>query len=109
MKFNAFGEAAFPLILSNSTSATSVAADLLEFVLLQPFANHARRTPNSGINYYCIDRAVDGAGSTLHAGILICQRGFSIVDEEHLVRAHLNTTATAYARRLVELQSDNIF
>ena len=96
-------------MLINSTAATSAAADLLEFALLQPFANHARSTPNSGINCYCIHWAVDGAGSTLHAGILICQRGFSIVDEEHLVRAHLNTTATAYARRLVELQSDNIF
>src|ERR1700676_5288538 len=81
----------------------------LEIPFLQPFVDHARGTADPGINRYRLDRAVEGAGPALHAGIAVADRGLFLDQFEHLVRADLQAPATADAGWLIQFQLCYVF
>ena len=75
---------------------------------MQPFAENSYRTPDTGIDRYGTDRAVEGAGPTLHAGIPICHFSLLAGDDENLVRTNLHASPATDTSRLVEFQGNNI-
>jgi hypothetical protein len=81
---------------------------LAVFLFMQPFTENSYRTPDTGIDRDGIDRAVEGAGPTLHAGIPICHRGLLAVNNEDMMRTNLHAPPATYTGWLVEYQGDNI-
>lgn len=75
--------------------------------LMQPFVDQTRSTTDSGRDGYGLDRAVAGAGATLHASIAISQQRLPGIDQEYLVRTDFDTATATDAGRPVQHQGDN--
>jgi hypothetical protein len=75
---------------------------------MQPFVEDAYRTPDPSIDRDGIDRAVEGAGPTFHAGIPRYHHGLIPVDHEDLMRTNLHAPSATNTSRLVEDQGDYI-